>query len=91
MDTNDLQVLVYDIWYKRILADILLFRERQIPYSGTRTQKPALRAAKGRFADMNDMSPLVMSFSIGAVLLIAVHYMIPSTDDIMDLIDEQEI
>ena len=26
------EVLVYDIWYKRILTDILLHRERQIPY-----------------------------------------------------------
>jgi len=24
--------LIYDIWYKRVVTDILLFRERQIPY-----------------------------------------------------------
>ena len=29
---RDGERLMYDIWYKRILTDILLYRERQIPY-----------------------------------------------------------
>ena len=68
-------MLIYDIWYKRIFTDILLYRERQIPYLSNQAaamQEPFLRKTNSRFADYNDMTPLVTSFAIGAVLLGAV-------------------
>ena len=71
----DRKMLVYDIWYKRILADILLYRERQVPYLSSHIQaakEPFLRHTKARFADFDDMTPLAMSIGIGAALLVAV-------------------
>ena len=71
----DRKKLVYDIWYKRILTDVLLYRERQIPYLSSHVaamKEPFLRHTKSRFADYEDMTPLIMSFGIGAALLIAV-------------------
>ena len=77
----DRKKLVYDIWYKRILTDVLLFRERQLPYLSSHAaamKEPFLRHTKSRFADYDDMTPLVMSYGVGAALLLAVLFIFPS-------------
>ena len=71
----DREVLIYDIWYKRLLTDILLFRERQVPYLSshkTQVELPLTRPTNARFADFEDITPLLMSFGIGAGLLLLV-------------------
>ena len=71
-----------DLYYKRIFTEILLRRERGVPYKSSRkeqTQLPKLRPTKSRFADIEDPMPLVMSFGIGAALLTVVHFIFPSS------------
>ena len=71
-----------DIWYKRILTDVLLKRERQVAYLSShveQTKEPKLRLTRSRFADSEDPMPLILSFSIGSVLLVAINYGLSSS------------
>lgn len=63
-----------DTYYKRILTDILLKRERSIEYLSShkeQTREPKLRSTSARFADNENPWNLLVSFAIGAVLLVA--------------------
>eukprot|EP00354_Favella_ehrenbergii_P007458 CAMPEP_0170466482 /NCGR_PEP_ID=MMETSP0123-20130129/10428_1 /TAXON_ID=182087 /ORGANISM="Favella ehrenbergii, Strain Fehren 1" /LENGTH=121 /DNA_ID=CAMNT_0010732627 /DNA_START=352 /DNA_END=717 /DNA_ORIENTATION=- len=74
-----------DIWYKRILTDVLLRRERQIEFLAShleQTREPKLRRAKARFADSEDSTPLLMSFAVGALLLAVVQFGFPTESQI---------
>ena len=63
-----------DTYYKRILTDILLKRERSIEYLSShkeQTREPKLRSTSARFADNENPWNLLVSFAIGSVLLVA--------------------
>ena len=73
--------MVYDFWYIRTITNILLHREHKIPFLSAKTTQedrlPFTRPAKMRFADFDDLTPLLKSFAIGAVLLLAINFLFP--------------
>ena len=80
---EDRKQMIYDIWYKRVVTDILLYRERQISLllsPEEQNKMPFSRPAKGRFADYEDITPLLKSFGIGVLLLLAVNVLLPDVD-----------
>ena len=63
------------MWYKRIVISLILDRENFTSLEGMQLVG---RPTKARFADYNDISPLVMSLGIGAFLIIVVQKTFPS-------------
>ena len=74
--------MVYDMWYKRIVISLILAREE---FSSLQPQQPFFRLTKGRFADYEDISPLIFSVGIGALLITLVQKLLPSEPELGEI------
>lgn len=53
--------LVYDLWYRRVMTEIMLRRELKIPFldgHAPQNLQRAIRPNLVRFADFDDLAPL---------------------------------
>lgn len=75
------EVLLFDFYYKRVLTDVIMYRERQIPFlpsEVTHLKAPIVQPSRARFADQYDWMPLVLSFGVGTMLLVFVQSTFPN-------------